>query len=278
MCSNIVGYKGFHSNFTGYGNFQFEVGNTYRHRDQLIGLCESGFHFCVHAQDVLEYYNDIDTRYAVVEVSETIKHGYNKSVCSCIKIIREITLEELYKDSDEYIKRPNGIQEWFKDGKLHREGDQPSVIGYAGSFAWHKNGKLHREGDRPAIICENGDKFWFREGKKHRENDRPAVIKVSGDMEWYDNGRKHREGDLPACIQSDGTRIWYYNGDVRRDGDLPAIIYGNGDMEWFDSNGVMHRDGGLPARVCGKGTIYDYYINGVFQRREYVKKELMNES
>ena len=44
-----------------------------------------------------------------------------------------------------------------------------------GSKYWTVNGKLHRENDQPAIIGRYGYKAWYANGKKHRENDRPAV-------------------------------------------------------------------------------------------------------
>lgn len=46
---------------------------------------------------------------------------------------------------------------WFKDGKLHRDDDEPAFIyGEVGigtyAIEWFKNGKLHRDNDKPAII------------------------------------------------------------------------------------------------------------------------------
>ena len=72
---------------------------------------------------------------------------------------------------------PNGIQEWFKEGKRHREGDQPAVIDLVGTKEWWKEGNLHREGDQPAIIYADGTKMWYKDGKRHREGDQPALIR-----------------------------------------------------------------------------------------------------
>jgi len=50
-----------------------------------------------------------------------------------------------------------------------------SGIGIRGDFnrsgvAWIKDGKLHREGDEPAFICDNGARVWMKEGKFYRKH------------------------------------------------------------------------------------------------------------
>ena len=62
-----------------------------------------------------------------------------------------------------------GTRRWYKNGKRHREGDQPAVIRADGSQEWYKNGKLHREGDEPAYIGADGTQEWFKNGYRHRE-------------------------------------------------------------------------------------------------------------
>ena len=49
-------------------------------------------------------------------------------------------------------------QEWYKDGKLHRDNDQPAIIYADGTKFWYKEGKYHREDDQPAIICARWNK------------------------------------------------------------------------------------------------------------------------
>jgi hypothetical protein len=103
-------------------------------------------------------------------------------------------------------------QEWYKEGKYHRDGDLPAVI-YAGrSQEWWKKGKLHRDGDLPARIYAGGAKHWYKEGRIHRDGDLPAVIDQGGHQHWYKEGRIHRDGDLPARIYTDGSMGWYKEG------------------------------------------------------------------
>ena len=79
-----------------------------------------------------------------------------------------------------------------------------------GRQEWYLNGKLHRE-DGPAVIYPNGRQEWWLNGKCHRE-DGPAVIYPDGRQHWYLNGKYHRE-DGPAIIKSDGRQYWYLNGN-----------------------------------------------------------------
>jgi protein associated with RNAse G/E len=49
----------------------------------------------------------------------------------------------------------DGTQKWYKNGKLHRDRDEPAVIKADGSRWWYKDGKYHRDGDEPAVIYAN---------------------------------------------------------------------------------------------------------------------------
>jgi hypothetical protein len=61
----------------------------------------------------------------------------------------------------------NGDQEWYLNGKLHRE-DGPAVIWASGRQVWHLNGKLHRE-DGPAVIWASGRQAWYLNDKRVTE-------------------------------------------------------------------------------------------------------------
>lgn len=52
---------------------------------------------------------------------------------------------------------------------------------------WYKNGLLHRDGDEPAVISFNGIcKYWYKKGLLHRDGGEPAVI-LYNRKEWYTN-------------------------------------------------------------------------------------------
>ena len=77
---------------------------------------------------------------------------------------------------------------------------------------WYKDGKLHREGDKPAIEYSDATKKWYKEGKFHREGDKPAIEYSNGTKLWYKKGFLHREGGLSAIEWNDGEKEWYYEG------------------------------------------------------------------
>ncbi len=91
-------YKAFDKNLKCRG-FQFEIGKTYKH-DGEIELCSSGFHACEKLADCFNYYPfETSTRVAEVKVSGKVIHQEDNSklVCSTIKIIKELTWEEVLK-------------------------------------------------------------------------------------------------------------------------------------------------------------------------------------
>ena len=91
---SIKGYKVFNPDWTCRG-FQYEVGKTFIHNGN-IEMCESGFHFCRKASDCFDYYNfDSRNKVAEVEAIGLVETQNNKSVTDKIKIVREISWQEL---------------------------------------------------------------------------------------------------------------------------------------------------------------------------------------
>jgi len=91
----IKGYKAFNPDWK-CRDFQYELGETYKH-DGNVNPCSSGFHFCENPLDVLEYYNNaFNQKYAEVEGSGTVINEGDKTCCSEIKIIKELTFLDLF--------------------------------------------------------------------------------------------------------------------------------------------------------------------------------------
>jgi hypothetical protein len=144
-----------------------------------------------------------ERRFAKVEATGEIQHndGFG-SVTNQIRMIKELTYDELLQES----------------------GDRTltSVFGHVYHF---KDGKLHRENDEPAICFTNGDKHWYKEGKLHRDNDLPAVMNRHGDEQiWYQHGQLHRDNDRYAW--KNGTSVyWAKEGKFVRDGGMPVFLH-----------------------------------------------------
>jgi hypothetical protein len=88
------GFKVFDPNWACRG-FQFEVGQTYKQMRRME-LCGSGFHFCNKLADCFNYYRfDPNNKVAEIEAIGEVKSGDDKSVTNEIKIVREITWNEV---------------------------------------------------------------------------------------------------------------------------------------------------------------------------------------
>ncbi len=92
----MKGYKAFESNLTCRG-YQFTTDNTHKFEGVPV-LCSSGFHFCTTLEDVVKYYHNPNMRVFEIEASGIItdaKDGYSKRACSEIRLVKELTLDEV---------------------------------------------------------------------------------------------------------------------------------------------------------------------------------------
>ena len=183
-------------------------------------------------------------------------------------------------------------QEWFVDGRRHRENGLPAVSQKLGDF-YEKflNGDNSAGYGEVKIILE-----WWCDGKRTREDDLPAYIGPDK-MEWWENGVLHRENDKPAIVRT-GTSLyypfpsqpvdrgspfdvsedvycraggyknpskiqeeWWYRGLLHRGNGLPAQIGQNGFNAWYE-NGRLHRDCGLPAFIDPYYGFKEWWICG----------------
>ncbi len=90
----IKGYKVFNSDWTCRG-FQYKVGETFTHNGN-IEMCGKGFHFCQKASDCFNYYDfNSNNKVAEVEAIGLVETRENKSVTDKIRIVREVSWQEL---------------------------------------------------------------------------------------------------------------------------------------------------------------------------------------
>ena len=124
-----------------------------------------------------------------------------------------IDLKRLQTDEMAYLKRCINNYSSPRSYSLRSYSRSDNVRIDITEFAvwWLKNGKLHRDNDQPARIDKDGNRYWYKNGELHRGNDLPAVIASNGRRWWYINGRLHRDNDKPAIIQN-GRQYWYRNG------------------------------------------------------------------
>ena len=91
----MKGYKAFNNDMTtNHGdNTVYEVGKTYTVEGE-IKICENGYHFCKKCVDVYDYYSK-PCRICEVSVTGAVQTQGNKSVGRKLKILRELTADEI---------------------------------------------------------------------------------------------------------------------------------------------------------------------------------------
>jgi hypothetical protein len=94
---SLRAFKAFKQDWTCRG-FNYEIGNSY-HQDGKIICYKNGFHACLNPLEVFNYYwGDLnDRRFAEVELSGEMESDENKVAASDIRIVRELTLQDLVK-------------------------------------------------------------------------------------------------------------------------------------------------------------------------------------
>jgi hypothetical protein len=123
----IKSYKGFNKNMTCRG-FQYEEGKEYE--EEIVEVCDHGFHACEYPLDCLNYYYPNESVYHEVEQSGEIqKHNDDTKVASTkIKIGAEISIAGLVKAAIEYtVKRVK------KDAESYEKHGASSATGYKGA-------------------------------------------------------------------------------------------------------------------------------------------------
>ena len=91
----LIGYKVFKSDWTCRNNFKYEIGKTYKHKEE-IGLCKGGFHFCRKLIDCFNYYSfNPKNKVAIVIATGKVINGDDKSVTDEITIMKEISWHEV---------------------------------------------------------------------------------------------------------------------------------------------------------------------------------------
>lgn len=104
-------------------------------------------------------------------------------------------------------------EEFWQDGALQSQEGRPSVVEYRyGTITlqeWHDKDQLHRDGDQPAVLgwSEDTGAFvkaeYYRRGEAHRDNG-PAMLLTNPDDHirqelWWRNGRLDRQNG-PAAL------------------------------------------------------------------------------
>ena len=213
----LVAYKGFDKDMKCRG-FQFEVGKEYE--TAKAKACECGFHACENPFDVLDYYNDIDGKYCIVEQSGDIDKEDRKQASTKIKIKAEIGFVGLFKAGIEWLKtvtKPCDMAE-NNSGYYAQIGSSgySAKIGSSGNYAQIGSSgdyaKIGSSGDYAKIDSTGNDSVICCAGcNSIAKAKKGSWITLS---EWEYSEEKQR--NIPICVKTeyvDGERIkedtWY---------------------------------------------------------------------
>ncbi len=197
----MKGYKVFNPDFT-CRSFLFEVGKEYKTKGKPE-LCNNGFHFCEFAGDCFNYYS-FNSDNIVCEVEALgdidIKSDENKCCTNHIKIIRQLTWEEVLK-----------------------------VANHGKNNTGHSNTGDRNTGDRNTGDSNTGD----RNTGYRNTGDRNTGYRNTGDRNTGDrNTGGWNTGDRNTGYRNTGDR----NTGYRNTGDSNTGYRNTGDSNTGDSN------------------------------------------
>ena len=143
----IVGYKVFKSDWTCRNNFKYEIGKTYKHKDE-IGLCKGGFHFCRKLISCFNYYSfNPKNKVAIVIATGKVINGDDKSVTDEITIMKEISWHEVL----------NMVNDGNGNTGLGNTGNRNSGDYNSGNYnSGYYNSGYYNSGDRNTGDCNVG--------------------------------------------------------------------------------------------------------------------------
>ena len=239
----VIAYKGMKSNMT-CRNFQYEIGETYK--ADKAELCKCGFHACLNPLDVLDYYQDEDSRYFKVKLSgEITKCSFEDTKVAATEIT---ILEEITDIFDEIIE----TTEWWKNDNIL------DLLYYIEGFAAVRRGdNLYNFIDEKGKLLSEQWFDWidnFKEGfaRLQRGGGQYNFIDANGKIiseqwfDWVDDfnegfARLQRSDDLMNFIGANGKIIsseWFaWVGDFNN--GFAKVQRTNGELAKIDKQGKI---------------------------------------
>lgn len=184
-----------------------------------IPICKKGEEFYINK--IIEGDDDFISR------TSWIKFKPNKSVERTAYMVSFRHLTSNIPTMTDFMDGTMIMQHWLDDDKqLHRDDDEPALLyeslnGHDTIQEWWRHGLKHRDGDKPAIIASHSENWperikhieeqWWTDGKRNRANGQPAVIARDGEEKsdrvyfkewWVDNVPERR-----VQVEPDGTEI-----------------------------------------------------------------------
>ena len=242
----MKGYKAFNKDLTCRG-MQYEVGKEYKFNGEPIP-CRQGFHFCETIADCYEFYpmND-NTRICEVEATGDIAKDGVKRVTNVIKILAEITCDNLRKGNT-----------GTSNSGYRNSGDSNSGV-------WNSGNR--NSGDRNSGYSNSGD---WNSGNSNSGNSnsgyRNSGDRNSGDWNSGDrNSGDWNSGDWNSGNRNSGNRnSGNWNSGYRNSGDWNSGDWNSGNWNsgnWNSGNrnsGVFNTDKTPTIKMFDKDSSWTY--------------------
>lgn len=169
----MIAFKGFNKNLTctmGKGTYQYEIGQTYE--EEEANCAQNGFHCVEEPIRVLDWYPN--GRWCVVDVQDLHEDGSDKISARKMKIVKEVSLHQLYAHEAAWIMKHPGRQcsQRVKKGTGTAEENDAVIVRGANPKARGRKGSLllllrERKGKETEVFAYQVD------GEKVKE------------MKWY---------------------------------------------------------------------------------------------
>ena len=216
----VKGFKGFNEDLTCRG-FQYEIGKTYKHNGE-VELCRSGFHFCRKLKDVHHFYNLKTSRICEIVADGKIIDDGVKSVCSRIRIVREVSREEILSIINIGEKNTGMFNSGDRNSGSLNSGDRNSGNRNSGDL---NSGSLNsgslNSGDRNSGNDNSGNRNSGNlNSGSFNSGDRNSGSLNSGDL----NSGNDNSGDCNSGNRNSGR----FNSGTHNSGDFCSCDYSSG--------------------------------------------------
>ena len=139
----MIAFKGFNKNLTctmGKGTYQYEIGQTYE--EEEANCAKNGFHCVEEPIRVLDWYPN--GRWCVVDVQDLHEDGSDKISARKMKIVKEVSLHQLYAHEAAWIMKHPGRQcsQRVKKGTGTAEENDAVIVRGANPKARGRKGSL----------------------------------------------------------------------------------------------------------------------------------------
>jgi len=246
----MKGYKAFNKDLTCRG-MQYEIGKEFTFDGKPIP-CRQGFHFCETIADCYEFYAESDdTRICEVEAVGDIAEEGVKRVTNKIRILAEITCENLRKGNTG--KSNSG----YRNSGDKNSGDSNSGIWNSGNW----NSGYRNSGDRNSGNRNSGN---WNSGNRN-SGDRNSGYWNSGDRNSGDrNSGNRNSGNWNSGYWNSG----YRNSGDRNSGNWNSGYWNSGDWNSGDRNsGIFCTEKEPKIKIFDKDS--DWTFEDWYESRAY---------